>query len=76
MDQKRVLRWWSRVISPSIPMAFALVLAVVSFANFGTHPKESIWLILGIICLAIIVGGIVAILLLRRQALKKNGTWP
>jgi predicted phage tail protein len=76
VDEKRALRVWSRVVSPAIPMAFAVVLSIVCFANAAAHPGAPVWIVLGIIGVVIVVGGVATMLLLRRHSTRTRGRWP
>lgn len=75
MNKKRVLRIWGKVISPAIPMAFAVFLGIVCFINAAVHPGVAVWPIVGAICCVIVVGGVAAILISRHLAIKRTGHW-
>jgi Na+-translocating ferredoxin:NAD+ oxidoreductase RnfD subunit len=75
MDTKRMLKIWGKVVSPSIPIAFLIVLGIFCFITAGVHPGKVVWPIVGAISFALAAGGIATMLILRRQAIKKTGRW-
>lgn len=72
----RMLRIWGRVVSPLIPVTFALALGTYSFVVAAVARGPALWLVIGAVGVATALGGVTAILLQRRSALRKGRRWP